>query len=221
MVVAFNRAAFDSPPTSKSARNPLTRFNLQFTIDKNQDLSYHCVCYLEQTSHTPRVILALTLGPSTSSSLFFRAPVATQLTPQLTLMLLITSVQTQHFHAITHFHPEPNPRRAFPQRRHAIPPILNSFRTLLPLTAISFFRSFPPIPDTASISSRINTCKSVSKQTTLTPFTINTYEKHREGGPPSGGGAAPSSRNKSKSKFVFHQSAIKKGNACAAWPALA
>ena len=29
---------------------------------------------------------------------------------------------------------------------------------------------------------RINTCKSVSKQTTLTPFRINTYEKHREGG---------------------------------------
>jgi hypothetical protein len=30
---------------------------------------------------------------------------------------------------------------------------------------------------------RINTCKSVSKQTTLTSFRINTYEKHRGGGP--------------------------------------
>src|SRR5260370_1256270 len=29
---------------------------------------------------------------------------------------------------------------------------------------------------------RINTCKSVSKQTTLSSFRINTYEKHREGG---------------------------------------
>ena len=29
---------------------------------------------------------------------------------------------------------------------------------------------------------RINTCKSVSKQTTLTPFRITTYEKPREGG---------------------------------------
>jgi len=29
---------------------------------------------------------------------------------------------------------------------------------------------------------RINTCKSVSKQTTLTSFRINTCEKHREGG---------------------------------------
>jgi len=29
---------------------------------------------------------------------------------------------------------------------------------------------------------RINTCKSVSKQTTLTPFRINTYEKQGEGG---------------------------------------
>ena len=28
---------------------------------------------------------------------------------------------------------------------------------------------------------RINTCKSVSKQRTLTPFRMNTYEKHREG----------------------------------------
>ncbi len=31
---------------------------------------------------------------------------------------------------------------------------------------------------------RINTCKSVSKQTTLTSFRINTYEKHRGGGLP-------------------------------------
>src|SRR6266481_9449322 len=29
---------------------------------------------------------------------------------------------------------------------------------------------------------RINTCKSVSKQRTLTPFRINTYEKQGEGG---------------------------------------
>jgi hypothetical protein len=35
---------------------------------------------------------------------------------------------------------------------------------------------------TASISLRINTCRSVSKQTTLTPFRMNIYEKHREGG---------------------------------------
>ncbi len=32
---------------------------------------------------------------------------------------------------------------------------------------------------------RINTCKSVSKQTTLSSFRINTYEKTGEGGPPS------------------------------------
>ncbi len=31
---------------------------------------------------------------------------------------------------------------------------------------------------------RINTCKSVSKQRTLTRFRINTYEKRGEGGPP-------------------------------------
>src|SRR6266849_7020273 len=40
-----------------------------------------------------------------------------------------------------------------------------------------------PLPsDGFSISFTINTCKSVSKQTTLTPFRINTYEKHRERG---------------------------------------
>src|SRR5712664_1581763 len=36
----------------------------------------------------------------------------------------------------------------------------------------------------AATTFRINTCKSVSKQTTLSSFRINTYEKHR-GGPPS------------------------------------
>jgi hypothetical protein len=35
---------------------------------------------------------------------------------------------------------------------------------------------------TASISLRINTCKSVSKQTTLTSFRMNTCEKRGEGG---------------------------------------
>ncbi|MCU1241474.1 MAG: hypothetical protein JWO71_2200 [Candidatus Acidoferrum typicum] len=34
----------------------------------------------------------------------------------------------------------------------------------------------------------INTCKSVSKQMTLTSFRINTYEKQGEGGPTRGGG---------------------------------
>src|SRR5713226_8900535 len=36
--------------------------------------------------------------------------------------------------------------------------------------------------NTATLTTfRINTCKSVSKQRALTPFRINTYEKHREG----------------------------------------
>ena|SRR5258708_38311927 len=35
-------------------------------------------------------------------------------------------------------------------------------------------------------SFRINTCKSVSKQRTLTPFRMNTYEKQGVGGPSSG-----------------------------------
>src|SRR5260370_28741089 len=41
------------------------------------------------------------------------------------------------------------------------------------------FPHLRPRPLTSSISFRINTCKSVSKQTTLTLFRMNTYEKHR------------------------------------------
>ena len=41
---------------------------------------------------------------------------------------------------------------------------------------------FSLIPDSSSICFRINTCKSVSKQTTLTSFRINTYGKGGEGG---------------------------------------
>ena len=37
-------------------------------------------------------------------------------------------------------------------------------------------------PSTRSIFIRINTCKTVSKQTSSTSFRINTYEKHRGGG---------------------------------------
>jgi hypothetical protein len=40
---------------------------------------------------------------------------------------------------------------------------------------------FSLIPDRSSIFFRINTCKSVSKQTTLTPFRISTYAKPGEG----------------------------------------
>ena len=42
----------------------------------------------------------------------------------------------------------------------------------------------PPPPDLRTTPFRINTCKSVTKQTTLTSFIINTYEKPGGGGPP-------------------------------------
>jgi hypothetical protein len=48
-----------------------------------------------------------------------------------------------------------------------------------PRTATSHSLIPHPRPLASSISFRINTCKSVSKQTTLTCFRINTYEKHR------------------------------------------
>ncbi len=58
----------------------------------------------------------------------------------------------------------------------------------LPLTAdctlFPFSYSPNPLPCPPKIF-KINTCKSVSKQTTLTPIRMNTYEKHRgEGAPP-------------------------------------
>src|SRR5260370_42355436 len=41
----------------------------------------------------------------------------------------------------------------------------------------------PKSTETAALTTfRINTCKSVSKQTTLTPFRMNTYEKPGGGG---------------------------------------
>ena len=50
------------------------------------------------------------------------------------------------------------------------------------------------IPDSLSIFFRINTCKSVSKQRALTPFRINTYEKHSGGGRDSPASSPESSR---------------------------
>ena len=43
-------------------------------------------------------------------------------------------------------------------------------------------RWIPAIPRGARILFRINTCKTVSKQTTLTTFRMNTYEKTGGGG---------------------------------------
>jgi len=59
------------------------------------------------------------------------------LTPVLTPLFPITSIQPLYFHTIAH---------SFAPRRHLIPSIFNSFRTLLPLTANSFFRPLPCVP---------------------------------------------------------------------------
>ncbi len=44
---------------------------------------------------------------------------------------------------------------------------------------------------------RINTCKSVSKQTTLSPFRMNTYKKHR------GGGGSPQTVNSLFTELLY------------------
>src|SRR5260370_9560534 len=67
------------------------------------------------------------------------------------------------------------------------PCAINHFRILCKIPGIGypppspfldFFDHLPPV----TYSFRINTCKSVSKQTTLTPFRMNTYEKRGGGG---------------------------------------
>src|SRR5260370_17598115 len=65
------------------------------------------------------------------------------------------------------------------------------------------FPHLRPRPLTSSISFRINTCKSVSKQTTLTIFRINTYEKHR------GVGVLLLTRHPRKGVFPERPSAVK------------
>ena len=68
------------------------------------------------------------------------------LTPVPTPLLPITSIQPLYFHTIAH---------SFAPRRHLIPSILNSFRTLFPLTAISFFRPPSCVPLIFSPVSRL------------------------------------------------------------------
>jgi hypothetical protein len=50
------------------------------------------------------------------------------------------------------------------------------------ITSLRLCFSVSPFPLRSCISFRMHTCKSVSKQTTLTPFTTNTCEKPRGGG---------------------------------------
>ncbi len=70
MLVPFKHAGFDFLLYLKVPAIHSSASTYKFTIDKRPDLAYHCVCYLEQSLPTPRVILALTLGPSISCSLF-------------------------------------------------------------------------------------------------------------------------------------------------------
>ncbi len=73
------------------------------------------------------------------------------LTSVLTPSLPIISIQPLYFHTIAH---------SFAPRRHLIPSIFNSFRTLLPLTANSFFRPLSCVPliffPASSLKSRVS-----------------------------------------------------------------
>ena len=61
-------------------------------------------------------------------------------------------------------------------------PAGGSRRYHLPLLLSPISSRLSPLSDRSSMLFRINTCKSVSKQTTLTSFRINTYEKRGGGG---------------------------------------
>src|SRR5467141_2170031 len=69
------------------------------------------------------------------------------LTTVPTPLLPITSIQPPYFHTIAH---------SFAPRRHPIPSILNSFRTLLPLTANSLFRVPLVFFPASSLNSRVS-----------------------------------------------------------------
>ncbi len=107
--------------------------------------------------------------------------------------LPITSLQAQPFHAITH---------SLAQRRHVIPPILNSFRALLPLTAISFFathfhafaRFLSSIqPQLSSFQSLAASCASPKKSSPLESNKSGLFLQNTRGG----GGSSALSRDAS------------------------
>jgi hypothetical protein len=96
----------------------------------------------------------------------------------------ISFIETLCFQTLTH---------SFRQRRPRNPFLFNRFRTLSIATEVH-----PPLHFPLSLAAhehthcsilrikplRINTCKSVTKQTTLTISRINTYEKHGGRGVP-------------------------------------
>jgi hypothetical protein len=79
--------------------------------------------------------------------------------------------------AATHLRPASSPPRLCVE----IPSSLDSnasFASRMGLLDTNF-PGFPACKRSSRNSFRMNTCKSVSKQRTLTPFRMNTYEKHR------------------------------------------
>src|SRR5258708_24157061 len=83
---------------------------------------------------------------------------------------------------------DPSLPTVYPEQRRAT--LLESTLTeVFILNSLNLFRmnTFCGSPDFAQFwcnlsPFRINTCKSVSKQTTLSPFRMNAYKKHRGGG---------------------------------------
>ena len=91
----------------------------------------------------------------------------------------------------------------YPEQRRAIP-LESTLVEVFILNSLNLFRmnTFCWSPRFAQFwcnlnPFRINTCKSVSKQTTLSPFRMNTYKKHR------GGGGSPQTVNSQFTELLY------------------
>ena len=152
------------------------------------------------TKFPPRLLAANTqtkLLPSSPPSHAPRSARICSVLSNLRVLSVATGVYSRHFRRQT-FRPSGMPTLLFALTCRLFARSFHSFLHSFPLFSIvcSLFSentrgggtssrsivSRNPRFMTASISLRINTCKSVSKQTTLTPFRMNTCEKRGERG---------------------------------------
>jgi hypothetical protein len=100
----------------------------------------------------------------------------------ITYVLLLSLIVNRH---LARFTPSPSsPRsRRLPRRGRGVPCALARYLSFFSRPLLHAARPNPAHFWCNLSPFRINTCKSVSKQTTLSPFRINIYEKTRGWGP--------------------------------------
>jgi len=151
----------------------------QFVVDKFVNPCYRRLCYFKQASLLPSAAPALTLAPSIACSLF---PIAKK----------VNSFGIKQIQPLFPKHPGWG---GYPECFYGTPGmgytlasrprgISKSYALLCVGSAPSASQRYPGSAHClmkGATTFKINTCKSVSKQTTLTPFIINTYAKQGEG----------------------------------------